>query len=69
MGRFGENDQNREGVKKQTKMSEIQIWTFENPWGVSIFQKCLNYKLLSDPILKIKNKTLNWPLFNVNMPK
>ena len=29
------------------KKSEIQIRTFENPWGgVSIFQKCLNYKLL-----------------------
>ena len=33
------------------KMSEIQIETFENHWGVSIFQKCLNYKLLSDSIL------------------
>ena len=33
-------------------MSQIQIRTFENRWGgVSIFQKCLNYKLLSDPIL------------------
>ena len=52
------------GIKK---MPEIQIWTFENPWGVSIFQKSLNYKLLSDPILKIK--TLHLPLLNVNMPK
>ena len=37
--------------------------------GVIIFQKCLNYKLISDPILKKKIKTLNLPLFNVNMPK
>ena len=36
-----------EGVKKQTKMSEIQIQT--------ICQKCLNYKLLLDPILKKQN--------------
>ena len=43
------------GDQKKTKMSEIQIQTFENPWGASIFQKCLNYKLLSDPILKKKN--------------
>ena len=35
--------------------------------GVSIFQKCLNYKLLSDPIPK--KKTLNLTFFNVNMPK
>ena len=36
-----------------SKMSKIR--TFENPWGgVSIFQKCLKYKLLLDPIL---NKT------------
>ena len=41
--------------EKNTKMSEIQIQTFKNRWGVSIFQICLNYKLLSDPILKKKN--------------
>ena len=58
------------GGSKKTKKSEIQIRTFENPWeGVSIFQKCLNYKLLSDPILKINIKALNLTLFHVNMPK
>ena len=36
-------------------MSEIQIRKFETPWGVLIFQKCLNYKLLSDHIQKKKN--------------
>ena len=41
------------GAKNKTKMSKIQIRTFENPWGGS--QNCLNYKLLSDPILKKKN--------------
>ena len=56
MGKFGTMSQIGEGeIKKQTKMSEIQIRTFENQCGgVSIFQKCLNYKLLSDPILKKK---------------
>ena len=40
--------QSREGgSKKQTKKSKIQIRTF--------FSKCLNYKLLSGPILKKKN--------------
>ena len=43
------------GGGENPKMSEIQIGTFETPRGVSIFQKCLNYKLLSDPILKKKN--------------
>ena len=43
-------------VPPPKKMSEIQFWTFENRWGgVSIFQKRLIYKLLSDPILKKKN--------------
>ena len=41
----------------QTKMSEIQIETFKNPWGAGLhFQKCLNYTLLSDSNLKTKNK-------------
>ena len=42
------------GAQKTTKLSEMR--TFENQWrGVSIFQKSLNYNLLSDPIQKKKN--------------
>ena len=41
---------------------------FENPGG-AIFQKYLNDELLLDPMLKNKNKRLNLPIFNVNMPK
>ena len=39
-----------------------------NNLGFSIFQKCLDYELLSDPILKNKKK-LNFPIFHLNMPK
>ena len=45
---FGQCTKKGGGIKTTTKMSEIQIRTFENPWGVSIFQKCLNHKLLSE---------------------
>ena len=31
-----------------------------------VLQKCLNYKLISDPIQKRKSKTLNLPNFNIN---
>ena len=47
--------------------SESQVGKFENPGGVSIFQKCLNYKSLSDPIQKVSqaklyyNSTQPWP--------
>ena len=38
--------------------------------GVSMFQKCLNYKVTLRPHpKKRKIKTLNLALFNVNMPK
>ena len=39
------------GGRKKTKKSQIQIGQLKTDGGVSIFQKCLNYKLLSDPIL------------------
>ena len=60
------------GGQKKTKNvwnSDSDIW---NPigGGVSIFQKCLNHKLLSDPILSEKlKKKLNLLLFKVNMSK
>ena len=57
------------GFRNPPKMSEIQIRTFETPWEVSIFQKCLNYKLLSDPILKKNINSLNLPILNANLPK
>ena len=45
------------GAETKTKKSEIQIRTFETPWGGSQFKKkCLNYNLLSVPILKKKNE-------------
>ena len=68
-GKFQTMSQIGVGGQKKTKISEIQIWTFKNPWGVSIFQKFLNYKFLSVPIVKKKIKTLSLPLFNVNVPK
>ena len=40
------------GVEKTDENSQFQFGNFENPGGVSIFQKCLNYKSGSDPILK-----------------
>ena len=45
---------------KNVSNSNLDIW---NPMGgVSIFQKSLNYKLLSDPILKKeKSKHLIFP--------
>ena len=53
---FASKDQTETGSEKQPKMSQFQIRTFENRWGgVLIFQKCSNYKFLSDPILKKKN--------------
>ena len=39
-------------VEKTDENSQFQFGNFENPGGVSIFQKCLNYKSGSDPILK-----------------
>ena len=39
--------------KKTDENSQFQFGNFENPeGGVSIFQKCLNYKSGSDPILE-----------------
>ena len=41
------------GVKKIRRKFPISIWELDKPRrGVSIFQKCLNYKSGSDPILK-----------------
>ena len=48
--------------QKKSKMSKIKIRTFKTYGGVSNFQKCQNYKLLSDPILKKEIlKHLIWP--------
>ena len=41
------------GVKKTDENSQFQFGNVENPGeGVSIFQKCLNHKSGSDPILE-----------------
>ena len=40
------------GLEKTDKNSQFQFENLENPGGVSIFQKCLNYKSGSDPILE-----------------
>ena len=50
--------------KKQIICDNVPKWG----GGFSIFQKCLDYELLSDPILKNKKK-LNFPIFHLNMPK
>ena len=52
------------GLKR--KKSQFQLGNFGNPGGVSIFQKCLNYEVLSEPIQK-REQTLNLPIFNLNM--
>ena len=57
------------GAKQQQNYLKFKFGHLKTHAGVSIFQKCLNYKFLSDPILKKKNLTLNLTLFNVNMPK
>ena len=53
------------GLKKNPKF-KLRIL---NPRRVLSSQKCLNYSLLSDPILRKKNKWLHLPIFNVNMPR
>lgn len=53
------------GLLRKTKKINLRI---SKPREDLIFQKCQNYKLLSDPLLK-KIKTLNVPIFNLNMPK
>ena len=41
------------GLKKTEENSQFQFGNVENPGeGVSIFQKCLNHKSGSDPILE-----------------
>ena len=55
--------------KNKTIMSEIQIWTFENSMGGINFQKCLNSKLLSDPIQKKKNQNIYFQFFLFFPPK
>ena len=52
-GKFGKNSQRGGGVKKTDENSKFQFGNDENPGeGVSIFQKCLNHKSCSDPILE-----------------
>ena len=51
-GKIGKNSK-RGGVKKTDENSQFQFGNVENPGeGVSIFQKCLNHKSGSDPILE-----------------
>ena len=40
------------GVKKQTKIPNFNLGILKTQGEVSIFQKCLNYKSGSDPILE-----------------
>ena len=44
-------------INKVGKHIPISILYFLKPRGVLIFQKCLNYELLSDPLQKKKNNT------------
>ena len=46
-------------IQKKIMKSESQVGKFENPGGVSIFQKYLNYRSLSDPIQKVSQAKLN----------
>ena len=43
------------GVKKQQNCLKFKFGHLKTHGGDSIFQNCLNHKLLSDPILKKKN--------------
>ena len=44
------------GPPKKEKNPNYNFKILKSNGGVSIFQKCLNYKLLFDPILKKKKK-------------
>ena len=53
---FASKDQTETGSEKNQKCLNFKFRHLKTDGGgVSIFQKCLNYKLLSDPILKKKN--------------
>ena len=58
------------GCRKTQKFPNFNLRIFKTQGGgVSIFQKCPNYKLFSDRILKKKSKSLNLSIFNVNRSK
>ena len=55
MGKFWYNVRNRGGIEKIQKCLKFNFGHSKTHGGVLIFQKCLNHRLLSDPILKKKN--------------
>ena len=59
----------KKSLKKIGTMSLIGGRGKKNHGGGASIQICLNDKLLSDAILKIKIKRLDLPIFHVNMPK
>ena len=58
-------------MKASSKMkSQFEFEKFETQGGGLFFKKCLDLKLLRDPILKkLKVRTLNILVFNVDRPK